>query len=150
MVGLVQITWSIKRKYRRFNAHYFIFSFQLRHARVNTARRCLFRLIELQPAECLFNFWRKIISFFFIPPSIVFETVLFLCQVFLNLPLLFTNFRQWPFSEKKKKKTIQGCLHLICLINGLQKQATCKRKKWKQRQKQARWLSPSNIGLVMP
>lgn len=32
-------------------------------------------------------------------PSIVFETVLFLCQVFLNLSLLFTNFRQWPFFE---------------------------------------------------
>ena len=150
MVGLVQITWSIKRKYRRFNAHLY-FPFNLHYARVNTARRCLLRLIELQPAWMPFSILRGQFfpssSYHLREPSIVFETVLFVCQVFLNLSLLFTNFRQWPFLAKKE--TIQGCLHLICIINGLQKQSTCKRK-WKQRQKQARWLSPSNIGLVMP
>ena len=44
--------------YRRFNAHVHFLSIILRKGReftINTANRCLFRLIELRPGECLFQ-----------------------------------------------------------------------------------------------
>ena len=51
---------------------------------INTTKRCLFRLIELQPVECLFRLLVE--SSFFLhtssarEPSVVFETALLLCR----------------------------------------------------------------------
>ena len=74
--------------HRRFNAHlHFPFNYVTRGGgefTINTTKRCLFRLIELQPVECLFRLLVK--SSFFLhtssarEPSVVFETALLLCR----------------------------------------------------------------------
>ena len=75
--------------HRRFNAQlHFPFSYVTRgrggEFTINTTKRCLFRLIELQPVECLFRLLVK--SSFFLhtssarEPSVVFETALLLCR----------------------------------------------------------------------
>ena len=52
--------------HRRFNAHlHFPFSYVTRGGggefTINTTKRSLFRLIELQPVECLFDRWWKVL-----------------------------------------------------------------------------------------
>ena len=73
--------------HRRFNAHlHFCFNYNTREGgkfTINTTKRCLFRLIELQPVECLFRLWVESSFFLHTPsvrePSVVFETALLLC-----------------------------------------------------------------------
>ena len=112
--------------HRRFNAHlHFPFNYVTRGRRggefaMNTRKRCLFRLIELQPVECLF--WLLVESSFFLhtpsarKPSVVFETALSSSLLLSSIfHFLFTNFGWRPFSEK----VIQASLHLIRIINRL-------------------------------
>ena len=51
---------------------------------INTAKRCLFRIIKLQPGECLFEFLVETSFILHVPfvrePSVVLETVLLLCH----------------------------------------------------------------------
>ena len=51
---------------------------------INTAKRCLFRVIELQPVECHFRLSVESSFFLHTPssrgPSVVFETALLLCR----------------------------------------------------------------------
>ena len=103
-----------------------------------TAIHCLFRLIKLQPGECLFPFLAESSSFlfslFFVPLLGAFHSVWnCTCSLlfFSVFHFHFTTFGWRPFSEK----TIQGSLHLICTINRL----SHFRKNTKQMQKQARW-----------
>ena len=82
---------------------------------VNTAKCCLLKLIELQPGECLFSIHGgKFFPSSSYPLHVVFESVL-LPVVFLNLPFSSTQILHGNFCTEKKK-TIQGSLHLICII----------------------------------
>ena len=94
---------------------------------INTAKRCLLRLVKLQPGECVFLIHvGKFFPSFSYPRRVVFESV-HLSIVFLDLPFSPTQILHGNcFTEKK---TIQGSLHLICIINMLHKSATCERKR---------------------
>ena len=129
-----------KKKYRWFNAHlHFPFIIALLEGGkfiISTAKYCLFRLMELQPVECLFsiNSWQKILSFFLIPPAEA------LCSVWNWLLCYFSrssmSSHKFWVATFSLKKTIQWSLHLIRIINRLHKWATCKRKQNKHRNKQ--------------
>ena len=117
--GLVQITWWSAKWINILDdlMHIYIFlSIMLREGgkfTIDTAKCCLFRLIELQPGECLF--WFLVESSFFLhmlstrEPSVVFETV------FLSYYSISSIFRRRPFSEKP----IQASLYLIYITNRL-------------------------------
>ena len=86
---------------------------------INTTKHCLFKLIELQPVECLFRLLVE--SSFSLHNALC--TGAF-CSVwnstsslllFSIFHFLFTNFGGRPFSEK----IIQTSPHLICIINRL-------------------------------
>ena len=51
---------------------------------INTAKHCLFRIIELQPGECLFTFLVEtsfvLHTHFAQEPSVVLQTVILLCH----------------------------------------------------------------------
>ena len=124
MDGLIQITWwSAKQnniENSLFLVHIFIFlSITLRKGgkfTINTAKCCLFRIIELQPGECLFEFLVETSFIRHVPfvrePSVVLETVLLLCHYSRSSISSSQNFRRQPFPEI----TIQGSLYLICTI----------------------------------
>ena len=85
----------------------------------NTTKRCLFRLIELQPVECLFLIvGGKLFLSSYALRAGAFCSV-WNCTSSLSLfsifHFLFTNFGRRPFSEK----VIQASLHLIRIINRL-------------------------------
>ena len=128
MDGLIQITWwSAKQNNIEdslFLVHIYIFlSITLRKGgkfTINTAKCCLFRIIELQPGKCLFEF--------LVETSFILHVPFFCAGAFCSawnctsslslfsiLYFFFTNFRRQPFPEI----TIQGSLYLICTINRL-------------------------------
>ena len=135
------------KKYRWFNVH-LGFAFNCitwgggGDFIINTAKRCLLRLIKLQPGECVFLIHvGKFFPSFSYPPRVVFESV-HLSIVFLDLPFSPTQILHGNcFTEKK---TIQGSLHLICIINMLHKSATCERKRNKCSNKQDGSPHPPN------
>ena len=125
-----------KKKYRRFNLHlHFPFNCitwgrEIHHKHCKT----LFLKTHRTAASWMpfFDSWWKVLSFFFTPAP---------CSVWKCTPLcwfsrssVFLKFRMANFLLKKRK-TIQGSLHLICIINRLHKWATCKRK-WNKCSKQ--------------
>ena len=74
---------------------------------INTPKRCLLRLVELQPGECLFSIHvGKLFPSFSYPPHVVFESVL-LSVVFLDFPFSPTQiFNGNCFTEKKLSKDL--------------------------------------------
>ena len=123
MDGLVQITrWPAKRNNILDDLmHLYIFlSIMLRESAkftIETATCCLFRLIKLQPGECLFRFLVESSFFLHTPsarePSVVFETVLIFLVIILDLPFPLQMFWVATFFWK----TYQASLYLIFITN---------------------------------
>ena len=134
---MVQIMgWSVIRNIDDLMRIYIFLSRTLHEGRkftINTTKFCLFRRLDLQPElnAFLVKLGRK-----FVPSSNSYH-LWELCVVLkLKLRVLLVccfprysiSSSQISGSDRFLKKAIQGSLHLICIINRLQKRATCKRK----------------------